>query len=262
MDLGIRGKHALVLASSQGLGLGVATALAAEGVNVMLASRTEARLKEAAAALAAQYGVRTEWCACDLGSADSVEALAETALAKFSGVDILINNTGGPPAGVVTSIDIGTWYRQFDQMIMSVFRITGRLLPGMRTRGWGRILTIASSSVIQPIPNLGISNTLRAALVTWSKSLSNEVAADGVTVNVILPGRISTARVEELDRLAAQRQGRPVEEIVKQAQAQIPTGRYGRVDELGRVAAFLVSKSASYITGSVVRVDGGAIRCP
>jgi len=262
MDLGIRGKHALVLASSQGLGLGVATALAAEGVNVMLASRREARLKEVAAALASQYGVRAEWSVCDLGSADSVDALAETALERFSGVDILINNTGGPPAGVVTSIDVGTWYRQFDQMVMSIFRITGRLLPGMRTRGWGRILTIASSSVIQPIPSLGISNTLRPALVAWSKSLSNEVAADGVTVNVILPGRIATSRLDELDRLTAQRQDRTVEEAVKQAQGQIPAGRYGRVDELGSVAAFLVSQPASYITGSVVRVDGGAIRCP
>ena len=260
MDLGIRGRHALVLASSQGLGFSVASALAAEGVSVMLASRDEARLKAASAALVAGHGVRVETCACDLASADSVDALADAALSAFGSIDILVNNTGGPPAGVVTSIDVGTWYRQFDQMIMSILRITGRLLPGMRSRGWGRILTIASSSVIQPIPHLGISNTLRPALVAWSKSLSNEVAADGVTVNVILPGRIGTARVEELDRLASARQGKPVEEIVKQAQSQIPMGRYGRVDEFGSVAAFLVSERASYITGSVVRVDGGAIR--
>jgi len=260
MDLGIRGRHALVLASSQGLGLGVAAALAAEGVDLMLASRSEARLREAAATLAAEHGVRTEARVCDLESADSVEALADAALAAFGAIDILVNNTGGPPAGVVTSIDVSTWYRQFDQMIMSIFRITGRVLPGMRSRGWGRILTIASSSVIQPIPHLGISNTLRPALVAWSKSLSNEVAADGVTVNVILPGRIRTARVEELDRLASARQGRPIEEVVKETEAQIPMGRYGRVDELGSVAAFLASERASYITGCVVRVDGGAIR--
>ncbi len=260
MDLGIRGKRALVLASSHGLGLGVATALAAEGVNVVLASRDEARLRAAAADLAAKHGVRAEARACDLGSAGSVEAIADHALATFGGIDILVNNTGGPPAGFVSTIEPAVWQQQFDQMIVSLFRITARLLPGMRSRGWGRILTIASSSVIQPIPQLGISNTLRPALVAWSKSLSNEVAADGVTVNVILPGRIGTARVAELDRLASERLGKPVEEIVGQAEAQIPMGRYGRVEEFAAVAAFLVSDRASYITGSVVRVDGGAIR--
>lgn len=262
MDLGIRGKRALVLASSQGLGLGVATALAAEGVDVMLSSRNEARLRAEAARIAATHGVRVEYCVCDLASADSVEALATTALSTFGHIDILVNNTGGPPAGVVTDIDVPTWYRQFDAMVMSIIRITGRLLPPMRVRGWGRILTMASSSVIQPVPQLGISNTLRAALVTWSKSLSNEVAADGVTVNVILPGRIGTARVEELDRLAAGRQGKPVEEIVRQMEATIPMRRYGRVEEFASVAAFLVSERASYITGSIVRVDGGLVRCP
>jgi 3-oxoacyl-[acyl-carrier protein] reductase len=260
MDLGIRGKQALVLASSQGLGLGIATALAAEGVNVMLCGRSEEKLREAASALAAQHGVRAEARVCDLGSADSVESLADAALATFGSIDILVNNTGGPPAGVVSSIDVSTWYRQFDQMVMSILRITARLLPGMRSRRWGRILTIASSSVIQPIPHLGISNTLRPALVAWSKSLSNEVAGDGVTVNVILPGRIRTARVEELDRLASLRQKKPIEEIVREAEAQIPMGRYGRVGELGSVAAFLASERASYVTGCVVRVDGGAIR--
>ncbi len=262
MDLGLRGKRALVLASSQGLGLGVATALAAEGADIMLSSRNEHRLEDAAATLAARHGGRVEYAACDLGSADDVDALADTALARLGGIDVLVNNTGGPPAGIVTAIDAGTWYRQFDQMVMSLLRITGRLLPGMRARGWGRIVTIASSSVIQPIPQLGISNTLRASLVAWSKSLSNEVAAEGVTVNVVLPGRIRTSRVEELDRLAAERQGQPVEETVRQTEATIPAGRYGRVDEFGSVVAFLASDRASYITGSVVRIDGGLIRCP
>jgi 3-oxoacyl-[acyl-carrier protein] reductase len=262
MDLGIRGKRALVLGASQGLGFGVASAIAAEGADVVLSSRDEQRLRAAADELARKRGVRTAICPCDFGSADEVEAMAQSALAAFGGIDILINNTGGPPAGDVTSIDIGTWYRQFDTMVMSLLRVTGRLLPAMRARRWGRILTIASSSVVQPIPHLGISNTLRAALVTWSKSLATEVAADGVTVNVILPGRIRTQRVEELDRLTAQRQNKSMDDIVRQSQAAIPIGRYGTIEEFGAVAAFLVSERASYVTGSSVRVDGGLIRCP
>jgi len=261
MDLGIKGKRALVLGASQGLGFGVANAIAAEGVDVVLCSRSETRLSAAADELARKHAVRTAICPCDLGSPDEVEAMVHFAAVAFGGIDILVNNTGGPPAGDVTSVDIGTWYRQFDAMVMSLLRVTGRLLPAMRARSWGRVLTIASSSVVQPIPHLGISNTLRAAVVAWSKSLAAEVAADGVTVNVMLPGRIRTQRVEELDQLAAQRQNKPLEEIVRQSQAAIPAGRYGTTEEFGAVAAFLVSERASYVTGCAVRVDGGLIKC-
>jgi 3-oxoacyl-[acyl-carrier protein] reductase len=262
MDLGIRGKRALVLGASQGLGFGIANAIAAEGAHVVLSSQNEKRLRAAADELARKHGVQTAVCPCDFASADEVDAMAQSAMTAFGCIDILVNNTGGPPAGDVTSIDIGTWYRQFDAMVMSLLRVTGRLLPSMRARSWGRILTVASSSVVQPIPHLGISNTLRAALVTWSKSLATEVAADGVTVNVILPGRIRTGRVEELDRLTAQRQNTSLDEIVRQSQAAIPMGRYGTIEEFGAVAAFLVSERASYVTGSTVRVDGGLIKCP
>jgi 3-oxoacyl-[acyl-carrier protein] reductase len=262
MDLGIRGKRALVLGSSRGLGLGTATALAAEGVDVVLSSRNQERLKVAAADLASRYGVRAFAVGCDLSSPDDVEALAQQAPALLGGIDILVNNTGGPPAGDVTSVDLGTWYRQFDTMVMSLIRVTARLLPAMRARQWGRIITIASSSVIQPIPHLGISNTLRAAVTTWSKSLANEVASDGVTVNILLPGRIKTQRVDELDHLSAQRHGKPVEEEVRASQATIPVGRYGTTAEFGAVAAFLASAQAAYITGSMIRVDGGLVRYP
>ena len=157
-------------------------------------------------------------------------------------------------------MDDERWEKQFESMVLSVFRITNRLLPGMRQRKWGRVLTSTSSGVLQPIPNLGISNALRAPLVTRSKTLANEVAADGVTVNVIVPGRIHTKRVDQLDHATAQRQNKPVEDIVKASVASIPIGRYGRRDEYASVTAFLVSECASYITGSVVRVDGGLIK--
>lgn len=262
MDLGIAGRRALVLGSSQGLGLGIATALAAEGVDLVLASRNGERLGEVAGELASRHGVRAVACRCDLASADDVEAMVQRALSVFDGIDILVNNTGGPPAADVTSVDIGTWYRQFDTMVMSLLRVTARTLPGMRARHWGRILTITSSSVIQPVPHLGISNTLRAALTTWSKSLATEVASDGVTVNLIVPGRIKTQRVDELDHLAAQRQNKPIEEVVRAAQATIPAGRYGTTAEFGAAAAFIVSERASYITGASIRVDGGLVRYP
>jgi len=141
-----------------------------------------------------------------------------------------------------------------------VFKIAGLVLPGMRERGWGRILAIASSGVVQPIPNLVISNALRSSIVGWSKTLASEVAKDGVTVNLVLPGRIQTDRVEELDAANAKAQGRSVEDIAAAARAAIPAGRYGRVEEFADVVCFLASEQASYITGSMIRVDGGAVR--
>ena len=260
MDLGLAGKRALILAAGGGLGSAIAGSLAAEGASIFLSDVDTAGLDRVRGELSAVGKVRIESQAADLSKPGDITALCERALAAFGGIDILLNITGGPPAGPLGPVDDDAWHKHFDAMVLSVFRVTRLLLPGMRERKWGRILTSTSSGVQQPIPNLGISNALRASLVTWSKTLASEVATDGVTVNVLVPGRIHTKRVDELDKLAATRQNKPVEEIVKASLATIPMGRYGRPDEFSSVAAFLVSEAASYITGTVIRVDGGMIK--
>jgi 3-oxoacyl-[acyl-carrier protein] reductase len=260
VELGLAGKRALILAAGGGLGSAIANSLAAEGASIFLSDVDAAGLDRVRGEVSALGTVRVESQAADLSKPGDITALCERALAAFGGIDILLNITGGPPAGPLAPVDDEAWHKHFEAMVLSVFRVTRLLLPGMRQRKWGRILTSTSSGVLQPIPNLGISNALRASLVTWSKTLASEVATDGVTVNVLVPGRIHTKRVDELDKIAATRQNRPVEEIVKASLATIPMGRYGRPDEFSSVAAFLVSEAASYITGTVIRVDGGMIK--
>jgi 3-oxoacyl-[acyl-carrier protein] reductase len=258
MDLGLDGKRALVLSSSRGLGLGVAQALAAEGAAVMMTARSADRLRAAAEAINIAGPGRAETFVGEL--APNVEAIYRAALEALGGVDILVANTGGPPARTALAVKPEEWTPQFEAMVVPVIKLAGLVLPGMRERGFGRILTIASSGVVQPIPNLVISNALRSSLVGWSKTLANETASDGVTVNVVLPGRIQTHRLEELDAANAKAQSKNVDEVAAAARATIPAGRYGRVEEFADVVCFLASERASYVTGSLVRVDGGAVR--
>jgi len=260
MNLGLKDKRALVLASSGGLGLGIATALCAEGARVMISGRSADRLEKAAGALTAAGPGSADFEVVDLTGADAASRLHGAALHRLGGVDILVNNTGGPPPGGVEAQDMDTWRSQFDTMVVRLIEMTNLCLPGMRENGWGRVLTVASSGVLQPIPNLSVSNTIRSALVGWNKSLSNEIAAEGITVNILAPGRILTARTEDLDSRAAERLGKSVEEVRAASCATIPAGRYGTVEEFAAVAAFLVSVPASYVTGGVVRCDGGSIR--
>lgn len=260
MDLGLNGKRALVMSSSRGLGLGIAETLAAEGAHVLLTGRNEDRLRQNAEAINARGAGRADHMAADLADPASAEALARAAEDRLGGVDILLANTGGPPPGRMADADLALLARHFEAMVLRVMQVAAAVVPGMRQRGWGRILTIGSSGVVQPIPNLGLSNALRSALVGWSKSLSNDLAGDGITVNMILPGRIHTERVDELDAAAAKRTGKPVDEVAKASRATIPAGRYGSVEEFAKVAAFLVSEPASYVTGSLIRIDGGSIK--
>ena len=259
MDLGLQGKRALVLSSSRGLGRGIAEALAAEGADVMMTARSEDELKGAAEAINARGRGRASYLAADLK--DGVDDIHARAVAALGGqIDILIANTGGPPAGTALSIQAEAWTPQFEAMVLPVFKLAGHVLPHMKENGFGRILVVASSGVVQPIPNLVMSNALRSSILGWAKTLSSEVAKDGITVNLILPGRIETNRTGELDAANAKREGKTVEEISGAARGTIPAGRYGKVSEFADVACFLVSERASYVTGSVVRVDGGAIR--
>jgi 3-oxoacyl-[acyl-carrier protein] reductase len=196
MDLGLKGKRALVLSSSRGLGLGVAQSLASEGADVMMTARSGDRLEGAAKAINAAGGGRAHTFVGDL--AGSVDAIHQAAMQALGGIDILVANTGGPPARTALNVQAEEWLPQFQAMVLPVFKLAGLVLPGMRERGWGRILTIASTGVVQPIPNLVMSNALRSSIVGWSKTLAAEVAKDGVTVNLVLPGRIHTDRVDEL----------------------------------------------------------------
>lgn len=257
MDLNIKNKVALVLASSKGLGQAIAMSLAAEGVKVAVTGRNQADVDATVTKITAQGGSAYPliW---DLYDHDLIESKITEVEKQLGPIDILVNNTGGPPPTTAANQSSELWQQNFNHLVLSIIKITDRVLPGMKARGWGRIITSASSGVISPIPNLAISNTLRSALVGWSKTLSNEVAKNGITVNVILPGRIATARIGQLDQARAERENKTFEEVTRESVATIAMGRYGTPKEYGDVVAFIASDLASYMTGTLVRVDGGA----
>lgn len=258
MDFGITGRVALISGAGGGLGRAMALSLAAEGVVIAVCGRTEAALVETTEMIRAQGG-RAKAFVMDLTQPEKFDEVLAGIHQYLGPVGILVNNSGGPPPSKASGVAPEAWASQFSTMVSSLIQLTDKVLPDMRSLGWGRIITSTSSGVVTPIANLGMSNTLRMALVGWSKTLASEVAGEGITVNVILPGRISTQRLGQLDQARAGREGISIEEVARNSAATIPVGRYGEPEEYGAVAAFLASRQASYITGSVVRVDGGMI---
>jgi len=259
MNLGISGRTALVHGAGGGLGRAIAIALAQEGVTVAIADINAANASETAAEIVTAGGKAEPIC-WDLADLAGVDGHFRTIEARLGPVDILVNNTGGPPPTLAAGQSIETWSDFFRSMVLSVLAITDRALPGMRQRRWGRIITSTSSGVVSPIPNLAISNTLRISLLGWSKTLAGEVANQGVTANIIVPGRIATRRTLFLDEQVAQRRGQALSDVEAEALRMIPAGRYGEPREYGDTVAFLASERAGYITGSVIRVDGGLLQ--
>ena len=260
MDLGLNGKIALVAAASKGLGRAVAEELAAEGVSLVLCARGNDELQATCAAIAAAHGVPVLGIAADVAVAADVARVVQAAQARFGRIDVLVTNAGGPPAGTFDTLSSEMWQAATQLLLTSVVELTRAVLPGMKERGWGRILNITSISVKQPVANLMLSNSLRAAVTGMARTLATEVAPFGVTVNNILPGYTRTERVVNLAEAAAAREGISAAAATARWEAEIPMRRLGEPREFAALAAFLCSERASYITGTSVPVDGGWIR--
>jgi len=250
----------MVAAASQGLGFAIAKALAAEGARVSIAARKAETIRAAAERIAAATGAEVLATVADVGSVEAIEAWHGATVGRFGGVDMLVTNSGGPPAGAASGFDDAAWRNAFELLVMSVVRTVRVVAPGMEARGGGSILMLTSSSVKNPIPNLGLSNVIRPSVAAMVKTFADEFAGKRIRVNQLIPGRIATERLTYLDDANAKRAGITLEEQQKRSAGAIPLGRYGEPEEFARAAAFLLSDAAGYITGATLQVDGGAIR--
>jgi 3-oxoacyl-[acyl-carrier protein] reductase len=260
MDFGLKGRRALVMGASKGLGRSIADALAAEGAHLVISGREQASLDAACAELRALGAASVTGIPADVAEGAQMDSLAKGAIGAMGGVDIVVQNHGGPPPGPaleVTEELLATW---FQRIVLSPVRLTNALLPGMRAQKWGRIINVGSTGMLQPLPNMVLSNTLRASIMGWMKTLSAEVAHEGVTCNIVAPGAIRTDRSLETAGSLAKRQGKSVDEVIAERSKTIPAGRYGLPTEYGPLVAFLCSNQAAYMTGCVLRVDGGMVR--
>ncbi len=260
MDLGLRGKVALVAAASRGLGRAIADVLAAEGASLVICARGADELEVARKSIASRAGANIHAVVADLSDRAQIDNVAREALGTFGRVDILVTNAGGPPAGKFETHAWDAWQRAVDLTLRSAVELTRAVLPGMRERKWGRIINVTSIAVKQPVDNLMLSNSVRSAVTGFARTLANEVATDGITVNNILPGYTRTERVEQLADATAAKEGLTRRDIVARFEQEIPMRRLGEPAEFAALAAFLASEQASYITGQSIAVDGGWIR--
>jgi 3-oxoacyl-[acyl-carrier protein] reductase len=260
MFLGLRGKTALVGAASKGLGYAIARELAMEGATIVICARTKDTLKEARDKLATDTGAKVYAIPADLSRFEDVKKVTTTSIEKLGRIDILINNNGGPPAGPFETHDWATWQGAFDQTLRSAVEMTRAVLPGMKERRWGRIINVTSMAAKQPVDNLMLSNSLRAAVHGFARTLANEVAEFGITVNNILPGYTRTERVESLAAATAKRDNTDTASVLNKFERDVPMRRLGEPEEFAALAAFLASERASYITAQSIAADGGWIR--
>ena len=258
MEFGLKGKRAIVMAASRGLGYASALGLAREGCKLIVCSRDQARIEAAAAAITKETGAEVKALVADVSTASEAKRLVDAAVSAYGGLEIVVHNAGGPPAGETLQMTEEQWQKAFEQNLLSFTRIVGAAAPEMKKAGYGRIITIASSSIKQPIPNLALSNALRAGVWGIAKTLSRELAPQGILVNVIAPGRIDTERIAELDQANAQKSGKSIDDVRKASVGSIPLGRLGRPEELANLVVFLASAAGSYITGQAITVDGAA----